>query len=243
MPSPTLSPPASLAPLLAASIAPGPPPVMTAKPACASARPSSSAWAYAGCVGRGPRRAEHPDRRSELGQRTEALDELGLDPEHPPRVGVHPVRRAARVQQPLVGGGPVDLVAAHQLGAASLRAGGSCRRGLITRPGPARRAGAARTPRSGRSARARPAGGRAIGSPGPKLTAGTPSAEKRATSVQPNFGLTRPPTASTNARAAGTSRPGRAPGAVSVTRRRTRRRSRARRPRPPPRSGRGRSGS
>ena len=30
MPSPTLSPPASLAPLLAASMAPGPPPVMTA---------------------------------------------------------------------------------------------------------------------------------------------------------------------------------------------------------------------
>ena len=48
MPSPTLTPPASLAPLLAASIAPGPPPVMTAKPASTSAPPSCSAWAYDG---------------------------------------------------------------------------------------------------------------------------------------------------------------------------------------------------
>ena len=42
MPSPTLVPPASLAPLLTASIAPGPPPVITAKPASASLRPTSS---------------------------------------------------------------------------------------------------------------------------------------------------------------------------------------------------------
>ena len=56
-----------------------------------------------------------------------------------------------------------------------------------------------------------------IGSPGPKLTAGTPRPLKRATSVQPNFGFTSPPTASTNALAAGTSSPGSAPGAVSVS--------------------------
>src|SRR5690606_267561 len=55
------------------------------------------------------------------------------------------------------------------------------------------------------------------GSPGPKLTAGTPSALNRETSVQPNLGLTSPPTASTNAAAAGTDRPGSAPGATSVT--------------------------
>jgi hypothetical protein len=39
MPRPTESPPASDAPRLAASIAPGPPPVMTAYPAWASAAP------------------------------------------------------------------------------------------------------------------------------------------------------------------------------------------------------------
>ena len=48
MPSPTLTPPASLAPLLAASMLPGPPPVITAKPASASLRPASSACAYDG---------------------------------------------------------------------------------------------------------------------------------------------------------------------------------------------------
>ena len=48
MPSPTDSPPASLAPLLAASMIPGPPPVMTAQPARASAPPSCSAMAYSG---------------------------------------------------------------------------------------------------------------------------------------------------------------------------------------------------
>jgi len=48
MPSPTLTPPACEAPLLAASIAPGPPPVITAKPASASFRPSASASAYSG---------------------------------------------------------------------------------------------------------------------------------------------------------------------------------------------------
>ena len=42
-----------------------------------------------------------------------------------------------------------------------------------------------------------------IGSPGPKLTAGTPSLVNWATSVQPNFGSTSPPTTSTNSFAAG----------------------------------------
>jgi hypothetical protein len=51
MPSPTLTPPASLAPLLAASMTPGPPPVITANPASASLRPASSATAYDGFSG------------------------------------------------------------------------------------------------------------------------------------------------------------------------------------------------
>ena len=42
IPRPTLMPPASLAPLLTAYIAPGPPPVITAKPASLSLRPISS---------------------------------------------------------------------------------------------------------------------------------------------------------------------------------------------------------
>ena len=56
-----------------------------------------------------------------------------------------------------------------------------------------------------------------IGSPGPKLTAGIPRLVKRATSVQPNLGLTSRPTASMKALAAGRSSPGSAPGALSVT--------------------------
>ena len=44
------------------------------------------------------------DGGTELGQQAEPLHELGLDPQHPPRVGVHPVGRAAPVQQPLVRG-------------------------------------------------------------------------------------------------------------------------------------------
>ena len=58
-----------------------------------------------GVVARGAGRAEHGDRAGHLGQRAEPLHELGLDPQHPPRVGVHPVARAAGVEQPLVGRG------------------------------------------------------------------------------------------------------------------------------------------
>ena len=59
----------------------------------------------------GARGPEDADRLPELGQRPEALDELGLDAQHPPRVGVHPVARSSRVQQPLVGGGLLHLAA------------------------------------------------------------------------------------------------------------------------------------
>src|SRR3954468_12970848 len=48
MPRPTETPPARQAPLLAPSIAPGPPPVMTADPASASRLPTSMANAYSG---------------------------------------------------------------------------------------------------------------------------------------------------------------------------------------------------
>ena len=48
MPSPTDGPPASAAPLLAASMMPGPPPVIVAYPARASAPPSCTAEAYRG---------------------------------------------------------------------------------------------------------------------------------------------------------------------------------------------------
>ena len=59
-------------------------------------------------------RAEHRHGGREFGEQPEPLDELALDPQHPPRVGVHPLARAARVQQPLVGRARADLAAAQQ---------------------------------------------------------------------------------------------------------------------------------
>ena len=47
-----------------------------------------------GCPGGVRAEPKTDDRARQLGQQPEALDELGLDPQHPPRVGVHPVRRA-----------------------------------------------------------------------------------------------------------------------------------------------------
>src|SRR5450830_1992676 len=49
-----------------------------------------------------------------LGERAEALDELALDPHHPPRVTVHPVGLVATGQQALVAGRPGHLAAAQQ---------------------------------------------------------------------------------------------------------------------------------
>src|SRR4029453_11568397 len=133
----------------------------------------------------------------------------GLDPHHTPWIGVHPVAGAPGVQQVLVGGGALLRLAAA----------------LEDRPGPlVLHAAAPSQVRSVRSQRSMCSSGTcssclwaSIGSPGPKLTAGTPRPLNRATSVQPNFGFTSPPTASTNAFAAGTSSPGRAPGAESVS--------------------------
>src|SRR6185437_16429134 len=52
---------------------------------------------------------EHRHRRTEFGQQAEALDELALDPQHPPRIGVQPAAGLLRVEQPLVGGHQVLL--------------------------------------------------------------------------------------------------------------------------------------
>ena len=93
-------------------------------------------------------------------------------------------RRAARVEQPLVGGGLVDLLAPQRHRALDL----VCRH--------ARRPASVRSCRSQRSMCATGTCSSclwaSIGSPGPKLTAGTPRALNRATSVQPNFGFDRP---------------------------------------------------
>ena len=103
---------ASTAPLFAASIAPGPPPVMTANPASTSALPMATPAAYSGESGLRTGRAEHADGGREFGERAEALDELRLDAHDPPGVGVHPLGGTFGVEQALVGGARLDLVAA-----------------------------------------------------------------------------------------------------------------------------------
>ena len=46
-----------------------------------------------GVVGRGARTAEDADGRTDISHRAEPLDELRLDAQDPPRIGVHPVAR------------------------------------------------------------------------------------------------------------------------------------------------------
>ena len=72
--------PDSLAPRLAASMIPGPPPVMIAKPASPSSRAVSRASAYSGWSARRARRAEHRHRGAHVAQRLEARPQLV---EHP----------------------------------------------------------------------------------------------------------------------------------------------------------------
>ena len=55
--------------------------------------------------------AEDAHRGAEFGEGAEALHELRLDAKHPPRIGVHPVRRAAGVEQALVGRAAEHLIA------------------------------------------------------------------------------------------------------------------------------------
>ena len=66
------------------------------------------------------RRARGPKYRdclAKLGQQAEPLDELRLDPQHSPRVGVHPVARPAPVKQPLIGRGFRDVLSPQGGGA------------------------------------------------------------------------------------------------------------------------------
>src|SRR5207245_10118608 len=58
-----------------------------------------------GCA-RGP---EDGHSRRKFGELAESFDELALDAQHAPRVGVHPLGRSARVKQALIGGAALDL--------------------------------------------------------------------------------------------------------------------------------------
>ncbi len=201
------------APRLAASIAPGPPPVITAKPSPHSLRGDLPGRFVHRVVGLGARRAEDADGRAELGQRAEALDELRLDAQHPPRVGVHPVGRTAGVEQPLVGRAGRDLGrpsgARAPCGGRAWAARGSvmsvnhlssrsrtrwrCSTGTCSSP-------CGRDRVAGAEVDGRDAQERELRDVGP--------AELR---------MASPPTASTKAAAAGCDSPGSAPGAESVT--------------------------
>ena len=121
-------------------------------------RPEPLARGVEGVVGPRAGRAEDADRRAELGQRPEALDELRLDPQHPPRVGVHPVGRARG--SPAAAGrwwSTVDLRAAQDGRAAVLLASRPLGRAAVASPARLRASGASRprTRAAGRSARAR----------------------------------------------------------------------------------------
>ena len=93
--SPTEAAPASRAPRLAASIRPGPPPVITAKPASPIARPISRARAYCGSLG-GVRAEPKTQTAGPISrERLEALAQLRLDQGEPLLVG--PRRRDRRL--------------------------------------------------------------------------------------------------------------------------------------------------
>src|SRR4051794_2614665 len=186
-----------------------------------------------------PTRASRPedaDRRRQLGEQPEPLDELRLDPQDPPRVGVHPVRRPAGVEESLVGRAALDRLVAAQRDRTALlfpRRPSRFGRDVLLQPGSRLRQAVGinrwrhiypvRYPRRMRSHSAI----RGIstyssrvcarfGSPGPKFTAGSPIAAKRATSVQPSFATGSPSTAATKSAAAGSDSRGSAPGEESV---------------------------
>ena len=165
----------------------------------------------------GPRGAEHRDRRARArpGRRSPRRTRPGsaapaTDRCAPSRVGpresssrwsvVAPSTWSRRMHRP----GPWTCVC--------------CTAGLVIDRRPASRAAAARSARSARPARAPPACGPASGRPARSSPPGTPSAVNRATSVQPNFGLTgrRRPLDELLGGRHGRG-PGRAPGALSVT--------------------------
>ena len=62
-----------------------------------------------GVSARGSGAAEDTDRGTHIGHGTEPLDELRLDAQHTPRVGVYPVACPAGIQQSLIGGGALRL--------------------------------------------------------------------------------------------------------------------------------------
>ena len=76
---PTERPPASLAPRFAASINPGPPPVMTVKPRRAKRLAGAPGHRVVGVAVAEPRRAEHGHARAEEVEAAKALEELAED--------------------------------------------------------------------------------------------------------------------------------------------------------------------
>ena len=119
-------PPASLAPRLAASMMPGPPPVMIAKPCLGERRPPGVARRRSS-GSRRPMRAEPKMLTAgpTSGEGVEALDELAHDPQHAPRVGVlEVVGRSARAEKLLILGAAgcgVRLAAHHHRSASAFR--------------------------------------------------------------------------------------------------------------------------
>jgi len=85
-------PPASWAPRLAASMMPGPPPVMMAKPLCAKRNASRWADRYIGSSGRGAGRAENRDGGAHFRESVEGMDELALDAQDAPRIAMSELR-------------------------------------------------------------------------------------------------------------------------------------------------------
>src|SRR5690606_42065322 len=59
-------------------------------------------------------RTEHGHRTRNLGERSEPLDELGLDAQHSPRIRMNPAGRPTGIEQPLVRGGFLRLAASAQ---------------------------------------------------------------------------------------------------------------------------------
>src|ERR1700679_876496 len=102
MPRPTDTPLPLTAPRLAASMIPGPPPGDPRVTRLDEAGGDAFGDLVVAAPPGGPGRAEDRHRGPELGQQAETLHELGLDPQHPPGVGVHPIGGPAPVQQALI---------------------------------------------------------------------------------------------------------------------------------------------
>src|SRR5439155_26111989 len=84
---PTERPFPSWQPRFAASMLPGPPPVMMGNPSSASMRAHDAGRPVLREGRRRARGPEHRDRVVHVGERVEPFDELPHDPQHPPRIG------------------------------------------------------------------------------------------------------------------------------------------------------------